>query len=85
MQSFTYEEYRKELNRHNGIVVYALIRKNFLHEDDHEPLYSLDIEVEILPKTEEEMEKTITSQLIKSPDFEKVVECFNSINKIIKL
>lgn len=84
MQSFTYEEYRKELNRYNEIVVYALIRKNFLHEDDHTPLYSLDIDVEILPKNEEEMEKTITTQLIKSSDFEKVVECFKSINTIIK-
>lgn len=83
MQKFTYEEYRKELNRFNDIVVYALIRKNFLHEDDHDPLYSLDIEIEILPKTDEGMEKTITTQLFKSADFEKVVEYYNNINKII--
>lgn len=83
MQSYTYEEYRKELNRYNEIVVYAIIRKNFLHEDDHDPLYSLDIEVEILPKSDEEVEKTMTTQLFKSPDFEKVVECYNNINKVI--
>lgn len=83
MQSYTYEEYRKELNRYNEIVVYALIRKNFLHEDDHDPLYSLDIDVEILPKTDEEMEKRMTTQLFKSSDFEKVVKCFNDINKVI--
>ncbi|HHX00497.1 MAG TPA: hypothetical protein GX740_04245 [Acholeplasmataceae bacterium] len=83
MQSFTYEEYRKELNRYNDIVVYAVVRKNFLHEDDHDPLYSLDIDVEILPKTDEEMEKTITSKLIKSSDFDTIIECFNKIDSII--
>lgn len=83
MQSYTYEDYRKELNRYNEIVVYALIRKNFLNEDDHTPLYSLDIEVEILPKTDEGMEKTITTQLFKSSDFNKVIECYNNINQVI--
>lgn len=83
MQSFTYEEYRKELNRHNDIVVYAVIRKNFLHEDDHEPLYSLDIDVEILPKTDEELEKIITSNVFKSTNFDTVIELFEKINIIL--
>ena len=83
MHSTTYEDFRKELNRYNDIVVYAVIRKNFLHEDDHEPLYSLDIDVEILPKTDEEVERVITSQLFKAKSLEKVIEVFNQTNNIL--
>ncbi len=84
MQSYTYEEYRKELNRYNEIIVYALIRKNFLGEDDHRPLYSLDIDVEVMPKSDEEMEKVITTQLFKSESFELVIDCYNKIGKILE-
>lgn len=81
MQSYTYEEYRKELNKYKETIIYAIIRKNF--ENDQQPIFSLDIDVVFLPKSDEEIEKKVTSQLLKSEELAKVLELYEMIGKII--
>lgn len=82
MISSAFEEYRREINRYKRMIVYAVIKKNYQSEEEY-PYYSLDIEIEIIPNTDEEVEKNIVSQLYKSQDFDTILNYYNNIQKFI--
>lgn len=83
MLSSVVENYRKELARYkNSMTVYATVKKNFPN-DEELPFYSLDVEVEIAPKSEEDVEKNVISQLYKSQDLNKILKYYHEIQTLM--
>jgi hypothetical protein len=77
-----YEDYRRELVCHKKMTVSAVIKKYFPSNDDL-PFFALDVEVNISPKSDEDVEKNIISTLYKSNDFDTILDYYNNLQMTV--